>query len=344
MSILKVRDKNGNVVDIPAIRGKSAYEYAKDGGYTGTEAEFAEKMANSTDKRKISLGIASDELIYIFVDGVPVGDGVPQGQSGDVFGYVDENNTVVLTGNLVDGTYAVKYEMDNGTVVNIGNMVLDSKIYYSVTSTLTNCSISNNTKTVVEGGIYSATITANNGYNLKSVTVTMGGSAVSVSGGIINIASVTGNIVINAVAEQSGPTNLLPLSVDTDGSDYVGTHAKGGDGYEYGWRVNSSGQLVQFDGLYVTGFMPVTLNDTIRIKNITEYTADKSKNRIQFFNSAKGNVNGTTLLAENTIITVSNGVYTLKPSAVGGNGIAFFRFCCGGITDKTIVTVNEEIT
>ena len=34
MAILKVKDANGNVTEIPAIRGKSAYAYAKDGGYT----------------------------------------------------------------------------------------------------------------------------------------------------------------------------------------------------------------------------------------------------------------------------------------------------------------------
>lgn len=72
----------------------------------------------------LSLGIASDGLIYIFVDGEPVGTGIPQGQSGDVFGYVDENNTIVLNGNLADGTYAVKYEMEDGSTVDIGNMTL----------------------------------------------------------------------------------------------------------------------------------------------------------------------------------------------------------------------------
>ena len=45
MAILKVKDANGNVTEIPAIRGKSAYAYAKDGGYTGTEVEFAAKLA-----------------------------------------------------------------------------------------------------------------------------------------------------------------------------------------------------------------------------------------------------------------------------------------------------------
>ena len=45
MSILRVKDDKGNIIPIPAIKGKSAYEYAKDGGYTGTEAEFAQKLA-----------------------------------------------------------------------------------------------------------------------------------------------------------------------------------------------------------------------------------------------------------------------------------------------------------
>lgn len=41
--ILNVRDKDGNFIPIPAIRGeagKSAYEQAKDGGYKGTLEEF----------------------------------------------------------------------------------------------------------------------------------------------------------------------------------------------------------------------------------------------------------------------------------------------------------------
>lgn len=44
MAILIVRDNKGNEYEIPAIKGpkgKSAYDYAKEGGYTGTEEEFA---------------------------------------------------------------------------------------------------------------------------------------------------------------------------------------------------------------------------------------------------------------------------------------------------------------
>lgn len=74
----------------------------------------------------MSLGIASDGLIYIFRNGEPVGTGIPQGtgQSGDIFGYVDENGTIVLTGNLPDGEYSIKYEMENGDILDIGDLVL----------------------------------------------------------------------------------------------------------------------------------------------------------------------------------------------------------------------------
>jgi hypothetical protein len=43
--VLSVYDEAGNRIPIPAIRGKSAYSYAQDGGYTGTEEDFAKKLA-----------------------------------------------------------------------------------------------------------------------------------------------------------------------------------------------------------------------------------------------------------------------------------------------------------
>lgn len=156
---------------------------------------------------KMTLGLHTDGLIYLFVDGEPVGNGIalPSGASGDVVGNVDSENNIVLMGNLTDGTYSVKYEMDDGSTVNIGELVLDSNVYCSVTKNLTNCTISNGATSVVKGEGYSATITANDGYDISSVVVTMGGANVSVTNGVINIASVTGNIVITAVAEVSKP-------------------------------------------------------------------------------------------------------------------------------------------
>lgn len=44
-AILKVKGTDGVTRDIPAIVGKSAYQYAVDGGYEGTEEEFSRIMA-----------------------------------------------------------------------------------------------------------------------------------------------------------------------------------------------------------------------------------------------------------------------------------------------------------
>lgn len=51
MSVLYIRDDSGKLIPLPAIRGKdgkSAYEYARSAGYTGTEEEFAEKLASES--------------------------------------------------------------------------------------------------------------------------------------------------------------------------------------------------------------------------------------------------------------------------------------------------------
>ena len=48
MPILRIRNKDGSISSVPAIKGdagKSAYEYAKEGGFAGTEEEFKQKLA-----------------------------------------------------------------------------------------------------------------------------------------------------------------------------------------------------------------------------------------------------------------------------------------------------------
>lgn len=82
---------------------------------------------------------------------------------------------------------------------------------YTVTNNLSNASTSNSATSVKEGTSYSATITADSNYRLKTVKVTMGGVDVTNSvylNGRISISSVTGNIVITVTTElvSSGVT------------------------------------------------------------------------------------------------------------------------------------------
>lgn len=76
---------------------------------------------------------------------------------------------------------------------------------YTITNTLTNCTSNNNSTTAMINSSYSATITASSGYTLTgaTVSVTMGGNDITstaYSNGVITIASVTGNLVINVSA------------------------------------------------------------------------------------------------------------------------------------------------
>ena len=305
---------DGKTVTIKNGRKGSTGDAGKDGadGKDGSDANVTSANVIAAlgytpiDPARISLGIASDGLIYIFVNGVPVGTGIPQGQSGDVFGYVDENNTIVLNGNLADGTYSLKYEMENGTVVNIGNMVLDSNVYYSVTSTLTNCTNSNGTKTVVEGGSYAATITANSGYELKSVTVTMGGSPVSVSGGSISIANVTGDIAITAVAEEVKVAE--PVTVDIALTDGIRIGSDGGDRTQAGYCATPHIDLTAIP-------KPCTIHLT---KALWCHAGAQTSGMVRVY--AK-NTAGSTLVADTTRTDVGSGYFTVVDNSGIGNDV-----------------------
>ena len=56
--------------------GKSAYEFAQDGGYLGTETEFITALSNIIDKQNITLGIHTDGLLYLYINGEPTGTGI----------------------------------------------------------------------------------------------------------------------------------------------------------------------------------------------------------------------------------------------------------------------------
>lgn len=135
-------------------------------------------------------------------------------------GYVLSNVTVRMGGVDVTGTvYAngtITIDTVTGDIVITATATATSATTYTVTNTLTNAVNSNNTVSVEQGASYNATITANNGYVLDSVKVTMGGtdiSASAVSGGTITIASVTGNIVITATATKTEVDSGEPVLV-----------------------------------------------------------------------------------------------------------------------------------
>lgn len=58
-AILRVRDNDGNVTDIPAIRGYSAYQVAVKNGFTGTEAEWIASIEGVEGKSAYQVAVAN---------------------------------------------------------------------------------------------------------------------------------------------------------------------------------------------------------------------------------------------------------------------------------------------
>jgi hypothetical protein len=283
----------------------------------------------------LSLGIHTDGLVYLFANGSPVGTGIEL-PSGGIDGYIDSENNIVFR-NLPDGTWYVKYEKENGDTVNIGNLVLDSNVYYTVTKNLTNCTISNSATQAIGGKSYSATITAASGYELKSVSVTMGGQSVSVSGGKINISNVTGNIVITAVAEASSPTYTNKFVLD-------------GDGYILNGRTSSTGaDRTDSPGCFVSNYIKVSNGDTI-------YTNIGVSNAYSGFKLSDGTTTAAMIPTDTTKITnysVTNGItkFTINVANVEYVRVTLYLNSTGtqSITNTdvenagVIITVNEPI-
>ena len=87
-------------------------------------------FALESDLRTLSLGVNTDGLVYIFINGEPTGTGVEFVKSGDVVGYVDDAKNIIITGDLADGTYTLKYENQDGSTTEIGTLVIGSEPSY----------------------------------------------------------------------------------------------------------------------------------------------------------------------------------------------------------------------
>ena len=138
---------------------------------------------------------------------------------------------VDITSTVLSG-YTINIPKVTGNVnINVITREIES---YRITNKLTNCTNSNSASSVLKNGSYSGTIVSNKGYNLYSLIVTMDEAditASSVSGNKINIAKVTGDVIITAVCTtevsaiiyDNGALNkgTLKLKNATAESDYI---------------------------------------------------------------------------------------------------------------------------
>lgn len=174
-------------------------------------------------------------------------------------------------------------------IVSYGEAVVET---FTITNNLTNVTNSNGAKVVVAGTPYTGNIAAIDGYELDSVTVSMGGTDITstaYSNGTISIAEVTGNIVITATASSNvvyDVTNLVPAATVVNGTDIFGDDYNGdgvNDGYWDDTRISSAVKPEEGNGpgFVTTGVMPYAENDdgthkTIYIRGATLDTTNSS--------------------------------------------------------------------
>lgn len=127
--------------------------------------------------------------------------------------------------------------------------------YQTITKTLTGCTISNSASQVEYGESYTATISADDGKELTSVVIKMGGvditsTAYTAGNGAINISKVTGAVTITAVASVPSVTYTITLNLTNCASSNTANTI--GEGASYTTTLSPTGTYKKLGAITVT--------------------------------------------------------------------------------------------
>lgn len=275
---------------------------------------------------------------------------------GVVFGEDTTYNKTADTGddtafcvNVVDPVEQVIYSICYGAGYD-RTISYGATVYRSITNSLTHVTSSNAAVSVEDGAAYTATLTAEGGYTLGDVTVTMDGTditstAYNADTGVISIAAVTGDVVITANATKVVTyTNLVPTAVDSSGASAPYTDGK---------ALSSSGTTSDMNGFVTTGFIPFDggANHVYRIGGegiawntygcrIAWYKADYSlKGSPTNYDKIGVSIYYPTKVEDaNAAAAFSTDINVSPPQ-----GAAYFRVSAKGSGANLIVTLDEEI-
>ena len=253
-----------------------------------------------------------------------------------VFGTVDENNVITTTTRLFNGTYVLRYKDENNTYSELAEFTVtggaEDVITYTVTNNLIACKTSNDATTANSNTGYHATITPDTGYTgHTAIQVKMGGvdiSSTAVSGDNISIDKVDGDIVISCI------------------------------GYKTDVRLSLSGGSESAQtGTETTGYIPVTKNSSIRIKNVA-CEGDTTRGVCGYYEDDNGTIKHIKdLTGENggPIATMfitngyddGNGVRRSQKLSsyprFNNDKLAYIRLCSTDLNETSIITVDEPI-
>lgn len=221
--VTSVNGKTGAVsLSIPTVPTKVS-AFTNDAGYLTQHQDISHKA----NKQGLSLGVGGDGLVYLFVDGVAQGNGLDikaEAVAGDVVGYVDSDNTIILTGALADGTYTFKYEDADGGVTVIGDVVIGEQ---GITNLI-------DTVGYTDGVRYSAS-----SHGTKSASgYTCTGAIQLAAGDILRTSGVNFNASANQYCNIASIPNANPTSDWT-----TTTNSGSGSITTFDWTLDSAGNL-----------------------------------------------------------------------------------------------------
>lgn len=225
-----------------------------------------------------------------------------------------------------------------------------STVYRSITNELSHVSNSNAAVSVKDGEAYTATLTAETGYTMGSVTVTMGGTDITTTAynsdtGVVSIAAVAGDVVITAkAAKVVSYHNLVPTAVDSSGASAP---------YTDGYIIKSSGQIEALNHFTVTGFIPFD-GGAVHIYRIggdgvswNEYGCRIAWYKADF--SLKGSVVSYERIGSSiyypTKVEDANAAaaFSTDANVAPTQGAAYFRVSAKGSGANLIITLDQEI-
>lgn len=288
----------------------------------------------------------------------------------------DSRTNVLIRNNRINGGKSFATVTTN--VIENNDIGANDDVFVSVTKTLTNLTADTPAK-ATKGDEFAFTIIPNEGCTLPdTISIKNNGITMDVNEyeynnttGEVIIHCVCGDIVITAVADGNGGnsgnsgtttnyTNLVPTSIDTDGSVFNST------GYQDGLRLTYEGTTTSHDCSTVTGFIPVKAGDIVRIAGVEWYSSgvnfvcayDSSFNILtNLYNTFKTTSDSCAFDGNNcSVFNDTDALIKIgdKDFSNAANKIAYIRVSSAGtqtsqnnglrqLGANMIVTVNEEI-
>lgn len=149
-------------------------------------------------------------------------------------------------------------------------------------------------------------------------------------GEVTKITDASGNVLW-----QSGYTNQVPLSTESDGK----TIYNGGKGYKDGYRVRSGGAESEQASACCTGFIPFRKGDVLRI--YPKFQGLNTQNAINYFTASFQNIGQCTGLGGYGICEGSNSSQ-FRPTT-DENGIGVLHLVTNLADDVAYIRVTNQI-